>query len=220
MTCATSILRSRGVRVRADTVTADERRAERRGRLIAAARELFIAQGFAGTSIRAVLREAGLQERYFAESFSGMDDLLAAVHDEVDQYFFDALRRDLDPAATPAQKRREMLANYITAIEKHPAWARIKLVETTAVSPLVDERRRQTQAKYAEAAVALMPAPRAGSGLDPHILAKAFVSGMNGILIDWLTGTLDVDTEQLINHGALLFEGVLEALKAAQPAEQ
>ncbi|NMO51951.1 TetR/AcrR family transcriptional regulator [Actinoplanes sp. TBRC 11911] len=196
--------------------TADERRAERRAQLIAAARELFIARGYAGTSIRAVLREAGLQERYFAENFSGMDDLLAAVHDEVDAYFFDSLMRDVDRSDPPAHQRRTILTNYITAIEKHPAWARIKLIETVGVSALVDERRRQTQEKYATAAVAFMPVPRAGSTLDPHILARAFISGMNGIIIDWLTGTLDIDTDQVITHGNALFDGVLEALNARQ----
>ncbi len=62
-----------------DGKTADERVADRRARLIAAGAELFGEHGYAGTSIRSVLRQSGLRDRYFGESFADLDSLLGAV---------------------------------------------------------------------------------------------------------------------------------------------
>src|SRR6201996_1929015 len=66
-----------------DGKTAAERVAERRARLIDAGIELFGEHGYAGTSIRAVLRQAGLRDRYFGESFADLDALLAAAYDQL-----------------------------------------------------------------------------------------------------------------------------------------
>src|ERR1700761_823782 len=66
-----------------DGKTAAERVAERRARLVDAGLELFGEHGYAGTSIRAVLRQAGLRDRYFGENFADLDALLAAVYDQL-----------------------------------------------------------------------------------------------------------------------------------------
>src|SRR3981081_1120818 len=84
----------------------DERRAERRARLITAGLELFGTQGFAATSVRALLREAGLQERYFAASFASMDELLAAVYDQAHAAVFNEIARTRDPSAPPMEQLR------------------------------------------------------------------------------------------------------------------
>jgi AcrR family transcriptional regulator len=60
-----------------DGKTAAERVAERRERLINAGVELFGERGYAATSIRSVLQQAGLRDRYFGESFADLDSLLA-----------------------------------------------------------------------------------------------------------------------------------------------
>src|ERR1700739_498559 len=63
-----------------DGKTATERVSERRDKLIDAGFELFGQHGYAGTSIRAVLRHSGLIDRYWAENFADLDSLLAAVY--------------------------------------------------------------------------------------------------------------------------------------------
>ena len=64
-----------------DGKTATERVTERRDKLFEAGFELFGQHGYAGTSIRAVLRQSGLIDRYWAENFADLDSLLAAVYD-------------------------------------------------------------------------------------------------------------------------------------------
>ena len=51
-----------------DGKTAAERIAERRERLIDAGVELFGERGYAATSIRSVLQQSGLRDRYFGRA--------------------------------------------------------------------------------------------------------------------------------------------------------
>lgn len=64
-------------------VSADERRAQRRRRLLDAGRELWGTQGAAEVTVRGVCSVAGLTARYFYEQFEHRDALLLAVADEV-----------------------------------------------------------------------------------------------------------------------------------------
>src|SRR5262245_13115694 len=92
-----------------DGKTAAERVTERRERLIAAGFELFGELGYAGTSIRAVLRRSGLQDRYFAESFADLDSLLAAVYDRILEEETERCRGVIAAAATPSDAARAMI---------------------------------------------------------------------------------------------------------------
>jgi AcrR family transcriptional regulator len=58
---------------------AARRKAEKREQITAAARKLFLAQGFAGTSMDAVTAEAGVSKQTLYAYFPGKIDLLAAV---------------------------------------------------------------------------------------------------------------------------------------------
>ena len=62
-------------------VSADERIAARRAKLLDAGLELFGTRGFAATGVKDVCREAGLTDRYFYESFDDRLALFTAVFD-------------------------------------------------------------------------------------------------------------------------------------------
>ena len=64
-------------------VSADERRAQRRRRLLDAAREVWGSQGAGEVTVRGVCAVAGLTPRYFYEQFENRDALLLAVADQV-----------------------------------------------------------------------------------------------------------------------------------------
>jgi AcrR family transcriptional regulator len=194
--------------------TATERRTERRTRLIEAALGLFSTQGYAATSVRAVLREANLKERYFAESFSSMEELLAAVHDEIHNASFPATMKAIDPAAEPAEQLRQMVEAIVSGFESNPGAARVKLVEVVGVGPIVAEHRRRSLQAYADIVAALLPEPPAGSPLDRGTLATALVTGINGLFSDWLTDTLHVSRDQLVDHAVLLLRGAQREVAA------
>ena len=64
-------------------MTAAERRDQRRERLLEAGLELFGTQGYAESSVRAVSAAAGLNSRYFYESFASREELLYQVYERI-----------------------------------------------------------------------------------------------------------------------------------------
>lgn len=61
----------------------EDRRAERRQKLLTAARALLAEGGGPACSVRAVCRTSGVTERYFYENFRDRDELVLTVYDEV-----------------------------------------------------------------------------------------------------------------------------------------
>ena len=71
-------------------VSAGQRVADRRERLLAAGLEEFGTRGFAATGVKDICRAAGLTDRYFYESFGTSADLFTAVFDHATRQVFDA----------------------------------------------------------------------------------------------------------------------------------
>jgi AcrR family transcriptional regulator len=200
--------------------TADERRAERRERLIEAAIALFIEQGYAATSARSVLRKAGLKERYFGESFASMDELLAAVHDHIHDASFAATVSDMDPTAEPEVQFRQFITSEVTRIAATPEIMAINLLQALGASPVVLEHRRRALHQYADLIASLLPEPAAGSSIDRETLAIALTTGINGMFTDWLGKSLHLTSAQLIEHAVLLLRGTLHEVAATDRTAQ
>src|SRR5258706_5852322 len=79
-------------------VSATERIAARRERLIDAGLDLFGTRGFASTGIKDICRHAGLTDRYFYESFNGSEELFVEVFDRVASEIFNLVMRSLGAA--------------------------------------------------------------------------------------------------------------------------
>ena len=103
-----------------DGKTADERVADRRARLIAAGVELFGEHGYAGTSIRSVLRQSGLRDRYFGESFADLDSLLGAVYAQLIDEEVDSCRAAIETTARGSEGARAMIEALSRSLEGTP----------------------------------------------------------------------------------------------------
>src|SRR5436305_11601892 len=95
--------------------TAAQRRAARREKLIDAAVEAFGTKGFRATSIEELCATAGISTRNFYEEFSSREELLIALHDELNQRAFDAVVEalaDTDPNDLDERARIGTLAYF------------------------------------------------------------------------------------------------------------
>jgi AcrR family transcriptional regulator len=189
--------------------TAEERRAERRARLVQAGFELFGTQGYANTSVRALLRHAGLQDRYFAESFASLEELLVAVYDEIRDVAFKDFVDAAGSAVMPAERLRRMIDANTRKFEEDPRFARITMLEIFGAGPLAEQHRqkglRQSTAIVADVLPPLLP----GRGLDRDAVATAIVVGVNGLFMDWVAKSFSMTREQVVEHAMLLVRGVL-----------
>jgi AcrR family transcriptional regulator len=193
--------------------TAEQRQQERRERLVDAGQALFGTVGVAATSVRMVLREAGLQDRYFAESFSSISDLLIAVHDRVHSLVLARMQAAVTETNSPEQNFRALITALVRFAETNQPAMRVKIVETLGVTPAVDARRLVALRDYAVLVEELLPARASGPiVVDRATLSGAIVSGVNGMLLDWITGEATSDGQQVIDIGTLLYAGVVRVL--------
>jgi len=188
-------------------VSADDRRAVRRARLIEAGLELLGERGWQGTTVRAVCAEAGLTERYFYESFAGRDELLAGIFDRVASEAADGVLRAIETAPHDARaKARAAIAAFVEMLTDDPRRARAMLLESLSDAAL-RERRAETIRGFArlvsEQAQSFYDDPIAAD--DAELTALALVGGLAELLVGWLDGTIEVPRERLVDHCTELF---------------
>ncbi|CAH0307506.1 Fatty acid metabolism regulator protein [Massilia sp. Bi118] len=165
-------------------VSQDERRAQRRSQLIAAAIQVYGERGYRQATVKAVCEAAGLTERYFYESFANSEDLLIASYNAVTYAVFGEIRASgVSSGATRAERARAMLRAYFAALQRDPRSARVFLVEIRGVSRAVD-KAFDTSLRAIGEEVARIAGPEAGVS-DP-LLQAGVVGGVIHIALRWI----------------------------------
>jgi AcrR family transcriptional regulator len=193
-------------------LSADERRAERRARLLEAAAELFGADGYAATSIERLCARAGVTTRHFYDEFKSREDVLSALCEEMDRMTFTAVQSAVEQVPEDAPARtRAMVATFITQMLADPRRARIVLVESASGN--TSENWWRAHGKYAEF-IRSQCELLAGKGLLPSrdftLASTALVGAMNELLLAHCTGYAVASIDELIDelvHIFLVVEG-------------
>ncbi|MBS0529105.1 MAG: helix-turn-helix transcriptional regulator [Proteobacteria bacterium] len=120
-------------------VRGEERRAERRARLIEAAVRVYGEVGYRSATVKAVCAAAELTERYFYESFANSEALLIAAYTHVTA----TLHREMTIAGEAIgggrdERIQRVLTLYFTRLQENPQPARVFLLEMHGISPAVD----------------------------------------------------------------------------------
>ncbi|MEU6772186.1 TetR/AcrR family transcriptional regulator [Streptomyces sp. NPDC046759] len=189
--------------------TAEERASLRRRRLMESGLELFSSQGYAHTSIRAVLRHAGLKDRYFAESFTSLDDLMAALMRDI---YEEQITRCTEAIATdqPLRDRARNVIDVITGLPlEDPRKGRVKLTESLGAGPLTARERRLGLQRMNGLVESLLREGLRDPRMDPTSLSVAVVGAVSEMLLSWFNGVLGVSREELVDQGLLLFEAII-----------
>jgi AcrR family transcriptional regulator len=190
-------------------VSAEQRRADRRERLIAAGIEVIGSSGWQSTTVREVCSRAALTERYFYESFPDREALLVAAFDAVTAEAAQAGLGAVAAAPEEAEPRaRAAIGAFVDLVAEDPNRARVVLVEATG-SEALDARRRDAIAGFARLVrdqAAEFYGVRRGSRMkDAELTAHALVGAVAQLLTAWLSGDLDVSKRRLVDHCTALF---------------
>jgi AcrR family transcriptional regulator len=170
--------------------TPEQRRGERRERMLGAGLELFGTQGFRSTTIESLCTAAGVSTRNFYEEFGSREALVIALHDEINGRALEAVvgaLAELDPTDIGARVRAGTSA-YFEVMTSDRRWAQIALVESVGVSAEAEAHRRAAIDRF----VALMEAEAnrlADIGViqerDYHLTAVALAGALNGLINTW-----------------------------------
>jgi AcrR family transcriptional regulator len=185
-------------------VSADERRTERRARLLDACFGVVGEVGVDGTTVDAIVERAGLSKRYFYESFGDRHGILADAFDEL----MNRVRRRLVDAVAeqePAGRLRAMVATLVRALAEDPRGARLYV--EAGRSPAAESRRHRA---FDEFSALVVESLFAESADDPRTDATALliVAGTTDVLARWLEGGLDLDEAEVVD----LITGIGERL--------
>lgn len=179
--------------------SSDERDAERRRRLLEAAKELIGTAGYAALSVERLCSAAKVSTRHFYKLYDGKEAAFLDLYEEITAQSF--LRATAALAATegePITTRipRAFLA-YIGPMVEDIRNARIAFVEIVGASPRVEERRL----KYRESLVEVimhegrLAADRGEiADRDFRTAALALAGAANAVAYDW---TLREDREDV-----------------------
>jgi AcrR family transcriptional regulator len=165
-------------------VSHDERRAQRRRQLVAAAIAVYGERGYRHATVKAVCEAAGLTERYFYESFANSDELLIASYDAVTANVFNVLSQAAQAAGSNRTDRaRAMLHAYFSSLRREPRSARVFLVEIRGVSREVDRAFEASLRTIGHEVAKIIAPPRA----EPDELLQAgVVGGVIHIALRWI----------------------------------
>ncbi|QIG95754.1 MULTISPECIES: TetR/AcrR family transcriptional regulator [unclassified Bradyrhizobium] len=160
---------------------AEERRAERRLRLIDAAIEVYGEVGYRVATVKAICEAAELTERYFYESFANSEALLIAAYNHVVGHLHEEMIAAAAAAGDdPEPRLRAALTLYFTRLKQHPKPARVFLLEISGISPAVDAVKLDALRVFSDILVPPTLDPKRG---DKAAMATLLSNGMVGAVI-------------------------------------
>jgi AcrR family transcriptional regulator len=197
-------------------VSATERRAGRRAKLIEAALDQISDQGIAATTMTAVCARASLTERYFYESFRDLEGLLLAVFDacllNMDEAMFEALQ-----AAPPdlVERCRAAAGAMLDVLTDDPRKAR--LYAEASGSDVLSERRSAAIAAHAallaEQMRTLRGLNRAVHEAPLRLATTVIMAGLAEAIHGWLDGSLEMPRDVLVEECARLAVAAADAVR-------
>jgi AcrR family transcriptional regulator len=181
-------------------VQARDRVAERRRRLLDAGLELLGGDDRpAELTVRAICGEAGISARYFYESFTDKDQLLAAVFDSVIADI--AATTQAAVAAAPRDvQNRAGIANLVRVVGDDARIGRL-LFNAQLSNPVLARKRAELGGFFA-----LLGGQHvsAAYGLPQHERVKAVahfvVGGVGQTISAWVSGDIQMNQDQLVSQ--------------------
>lgn len=181
--------------------SAEERRLERREKLLHAAARIFAGRGFHNATVRAVCEEAGLTERYFYESFQNSEALFLALHRETSQRIIGIIREVPVNTARPDEQMREMLGRFFNFFTTDPDDARMFAVEAVYISPVAREVCKSWRETLGQI---LLQTLNPGRSVTENIVSTAVARGLLSIAVDWMEDGFSRPRSEILDAGMQL----------------
>lgn len=177
-----------------------DRLAARRNRLLAAGLDLLGADEScaAELTVRGICRQAGVTARYFYESFADKDEFVSAVFDWVVGDLATTTQATV-AAASSAEPTRAGMTNIVATIAGDLRVGRL-LFSTHLANAVVVRKRAESGTLFAMLSGRYVESVLRVSENDRITAAAHFVvGGVGQTLSAWLTGTVRLDADQLVD---------------------
>jgi len=165
----------------AEIAVVAQSRQDPRERLLSAMIETVALHGYEHTTTTLVASGAGLEEAMFSEHFSGKQDCFIQATDDLLGRVEDAALAQFQGVMPWAERVRLALHSLLHALVRHPAAARVALVEMLSAGDEVCERQRTVLGLFASLIEEGRSQSADSSALPPQT-SEAIVGGVISIL--------------------------------------
>ncbi|MET3962240.1 AcrR family transcriptional regulator [Marmoricola sp. OAE513] len=188
--------------------TATERVAERRQRLVDATISVLATSGEAHATMTAVCVEAGLTERYFYESFTGLDDAMLAALDSVCEEILALATSVIESTpGDPESRVHAVMQAIVDMVTDSPAKVRVAVIHASA-NPRLRARRNELLSVFADF-VAREASELYGDHAWPAARARVhglvYIAGFSELVASWLNGDVELTPAELVETAEGLF---------------
>ncbi|WP_162925790.1 TetR/AcrR family transcriptional regulator [Isoalcanivorax indicus] len=203
-------------------VSIEQRRAERREKLIQAGINVFGSTGFQGTTVRALCAEAGLTERYFYESFSNSEALLCNIYVRLT----DQIRDKVSGAISRQQGEPDAMADaaltaYFEFLHDNPGAARIIMTEIIGVSPEVDALYRKVMNDFAAFLLVVfrgLHPERSPHAVQDTLIATGMIGALVNMAMRWLLNDFKESVTDMVAAAHFILIAVNNQLLRTKPS--
>lgn len=192
-------------------VSAADRVADRRARLLEAGLAVW-ADPDTRTTMTAVCAAAGLTERYFYESFSGLDELLEAVMDAIAAEIEETSSRAAAECVVddPVARVHASILAFVQLLLDDPRKGRVAIIESVSAPAL--RRRRTALLRHLAHRSSIEARDVLGlpgrSEREDETAGLLFIGGMAELITAWLDGSLEVTAEEIVEAASRGFLGL------------
>ena len=188
-------------------VEAADRIADRRRRFLEAGLDILGSDpDLSELTVRGICRQAGIALRYFYESFTDKDDLVAAVFDWVIADIAATTQAAVTAAPLKEQSRAGM-ANIVRTIAADPRVGRL-LFSSQLSNPVVLRKRAESAALMAMLTVQHAGALGAQTNDRTKAASHFVVGGVSQMIAAWLAGETGLDNDQLVDQLAAMLDAL------------
>ena len=171
-------------------MTAQQRRAERRQRLLQAALGLFTTVGYRQTKIVQICADAGVSTRNFYEEFTGKEQVLLTLHDLINSAALDRVRTALETldSADVVTRITVLLDAFVASVTADPRLPRLNYVEAVGVSEELERQHQEWVTRWAdfiESEARHAAAHGVAPDRDYRLTAIGLVGAITGLLREW-----------------------------------
>ena len=171
-------------------ISPEQRKAERRAKLLQAGLALFTSTGFAATKISELCTEAGVSTRNFYEEFASKEALLRDLHDLINATAFTRVRTALSELETADLRSRitTLLDVFVRSVTADPRAPRLNYVEAVGVNAEIEQQHVRwvnTWAEFIESEALRAAAAGVAPQRSYRLTAIALVGAITGLLREW-----------------------------------
>lgn len=179
-------------------MSAEQRLADRRERLMTAAYTLYAKPGFAATTIERLCSEARISNRAFYECFGGREELLQALHERCVEESLAVVAKALQEAPNTLDGRVQAgIRAYIEFTTADWRRARIMHVEVRRSGDVLTQSRQRAVDAFARLVEdASSDFPQAAR-LNRRLVALGVIGALQELLIEWLLSEDQPEIDEL-----------------------